>query len=171
MTVPTRTYLLDTNVFVEAHRRYYGFDICPGFWDWLLHHQEANRVLSIDRVRQELKTGDALDQWIKDTAPSDLFHSTQDGAVIANFGSMMAWVQDEAQFTAAAKAEFAQVADGWLAAFAKAHGHTLVTHEELAPTAKKRVPLPNVCKQFGIEYQDTFAMLRELEARFLWEKT
>jgi hypothetical protein len=171
MTVPTRTYLLDTNVFVEAHRRYYGFDICPGFWVWLLHHQVANRVLSIDRVRQELKTGDALDQWIKDTAPSDLFHSTQDAAVIAHFGSMMAWVQDEAQFTPAAKAEFAQVADGWLAAFAKAHGHTLVTHEEFAATAKKRVPLPNVCKQFRIEYQDTFVMLRELEARFLWEKT
>ncbi|TVQ94239.1 MAG: DUF4411 family protein [Chromatiaceae bacterium] len=170
MTQPARTYLLDTNVFVEAHRRYYGFDICPGFWHWLLHHQQANHIVSIDRVRQELKTGDVLDQWIKDTAPSDLFHSTQDAAVIAHFASMMGWVQASTQFKPAAKSQFANVADGWLAAYAKAHGHVLVTHEEYAPDAKKSVPLPNVCKQFGIQYLDTFAMLRELQARFLWEQ-
>lgn len=26
-------YLLDTNVFVNAKRDWYGFDFCPGFWD------------------------------------------------------------------------------------------------------------------------------------------
>lgn len=25
-------YCLDANVFVEAHRRYYAFDIAPPFW-------------------------------------------------------------------------------------------------------------------------------------------
>ncbi|MBF0436614.1 MAG: DUF4411 family protein [Magnetococcales bacterium] len=24
-------FLLDSNVFIEAKNRYYGFDICPGF--------------------------------------------------------------------------------------------------------------------------------------------
>ena len=33
-------YLLDTNVFVEAYRRYYGLDLCPGFWDSLTHFCE-----------------------------------------------------------------------------------------------------------------------------------
>lgn len=28
-------FLLDANVFIEAKNRYYGFDICPGFWRWL----------------------------------------------------------------------------------------------------------------------------------------
>lgn len=28
-------YLLDANVFIEAKNRYYGFDLAPGFWDWL----------------------------------------------------------------------------------------------------------------------------------------
>jgi hypothetical protein len=32
------------------------------------------------------------------------------------------------------------------------------------------ISLPTVYKQFGIDYVDTFAMLRELEARFLWEQ-
>jgi hypothetical protein len=170
MTDGNRGYLLDANVFIEAHRRYYAFDICPGFWDWLLHHQETNRLVSIDRVRTELSTGDALDRWLKDTAPAGLFLSTQESAVVAHFGEMMAWVQGNPQFLPAAKAEFAQVADGWLAAYAKAHGHVLVTHEEYAAGVRKRVPLPNVCRQFAIDYIDTFAMLRRLEARFRWEQ-
>ena len=28
-------WLLDTNVLVNAKRDYYGFEFCPGFWDWL----------------------------------------------------------------------------------------------------------------------------------------
>jgi hypothetical protein len=28
-------YLLDTNVFIEAKNRHYGFDFCPAYWDWL----------------------------------------------------------------------------------------------------------------------------------------
>ena len=30
------TYLLDANVFIEGSKRYYGFDFCPAFWDWLM---------------------------------------------------------------------------------------------------------------------------------------
>ena len=170
MTDGTRRYVLNTNVFVEAHRRYYAFDICPGFWTWLLHHHEASHLISIDRVRIEVSTGDALEQWVKYTAPLDFFDSTQDPAVIAQFSSMMAWVQSSNQYLPVAKAEFAEAADGWLAAYPKAHGYVLVTHEEYAAEAKRRVPLPNVCKQFDIDYVDTFAMLRDLDARFLWEK-
>lgn len=28
-------WLLDTNVLVNAKRDYYGFEFCPGFWEWL----------------------------------------------------------------------------------------------------------------------------------------
>ena len=78
-------------------------------------------------------------------------------------------LQSNAQFKPEAKAEFAQAADGWIAAYAKVNGNTLVTQEEHAPDAKKRVPLPNVCKQFGVDYVDTFAMLCDLRASFFWD--
>ena len=39
----TQNYLLDANVFMEAHRRYYAFDLCPGFWECLLHHHRRRR--------------------------------------------------------------------------------------------------------------------------------
>lgn len=168
MTVPLRTYVLDANVFMEAHRRYYNFELCPGFWECLLYHHADARLISIDRVRDEIFVGDSLEAWVKGTAPKGLFASTRDPAVTTHFQAMMAWVQSESQFLPIAKAEFAQVADGWLAAYAKIHNHILVTHEEYASAARRRVPLPNVCKQFNIDYVDTFAMLRELEARFLW---
>lgn len=162
------TFVLDANVFIEAHRRYYAFDLCPGFWECLLHHYAGARLVSIDRVRDEILAGDALEDWVKNQAPRGFFASSRDLAVTRHFGSMMAWVQSESRFLASAKAEFAQAADGWLAAYAKAHGCVLVTHEEHAPEARKRVPLPNVCRQFGVAYMDSFAMLRSLSTRFDW---
>ncbi|GIV50097.1 MAG: hypothetical protein KatS3mg038_0618 [Candidatus Kapaibacterium sp.] len=59
--VPNR-YLLDTSVFIEAFRRYYSFDIAPGFWNALIAH--ADSVFSIDRVRDEInKNRDDLSKW------------------------------------------------------------------------------------------------------------
>ncbi len=54
-------FVLDANVFIEAYRRYYGLDLCPGFWECLRHYGGHRRLLSIDRVRDELLVGgDAL---------------------------------------------------------------------------------------------------------------
>lgn len=78
----------------------------------------------------------------------------------------MTWVQGQPQYTDAAKAEFASEPDGWLVAYAMAKERIVVTHEVLAPDARKRIPIPNVCKPFGVRSIDTFAMLRELGVRF-----
>ncbi len=40
-------YLLDSNVFIEAKRRYYGFDFCPAFGDWLIEAGNKELVFSI----------------------------------------------------------------------------------------------------------------------------
>ena len=47
-------FVLDTNVFIGAHRRYYALDLCPGFWECLTHYCYENRLRSIDRVRDEI---------------------------------------------------------------------------------------------------------------------
>lgn len=47
-------YILDTNVFREAHKRYYAFDICPDFWTFLIEAHEKGILYSIDKVRKEL---------------------------------------------------------------------------------------------------------------------
>ena len=80
---------------------------------------------------------------------------------------MVTWVNSEPQFSPVAKTEFADVADGWVIAYAKANGLIVVTHEEYAPDAKKRVPIPNVCLEFDVGYVNTFDMLRELGIQFV----
>jgi hypothetical protein len=50
-------YLLDSNVFIEAKNRHYGFDFCPAFWDWIDRAHAAGNVFSIDSVRIELTGG------------------------------------------------------------------------------------------------------------------
>ena len=60
---------------------------------------------------------------------------------MGNYAALLAWVQQEKQFMQAAKDEFAQMADGWLAAYAQVRKkHVVVTMEEHAPQAKKKAP-------------------------------
>ncbi|HJP91673.1 MAG TPA: DUF4411 family protein [Pyrinomonadaceae bacterium] len=169
MSTSSPVYVLDTNVFVQAHRRHYAFEICPGFWDCLIHYHESGRIVSIDRVRDEILAGDALEAWAKNSAPSGLFAATADAAVVQKYTDIISWAKANSQFNSEAKTGFAQVADPWLCAYAKANsGHVVVTHEELSPQAKRRVPIPNVCQQFGVNYVDPFTMLKDLKVRFQW---
>jgi hypothetical protein len=162
-----KRYLLDANIFIQAHRMYYAFDICPGFWRALLRAHEAKRVFSIDKVRDQelLVSKDELSDWVNNTAPATLFKGTADKAVSDAYRDVMNWVQGQSQFTPGAKAEFAAGADGWVIAYAKANGLVVVTHEEYAPDARKKVPIPNVCLEFDVEYCDKFEMLRALKVR------
>jgi hypothetical protein len=81
----------------------------------------------------------------------------------------MAWAA-AAGFTDDAKAEFASNADGWLVAYAATYDLILVTHETHEPARRNRVKIPNACEQFGVEWMDTFEMLRQLEVKFAWER-
>lgn len=163
-------FVLDANVFIQAHRAYYAFDVCPGYWKALLAHHDSARLCSIDRVRGELVAGgDELADWVMQTIPAALFANTDDPAIIGWFGQMMVWVQSRPQFSAAAKAEFATNADGWLVAYARAFGGTAVTLEIPNPNIQRKMPTPNLCDAFGVEYIKTFDILRALGTQFEWQ--
>lgn len=158
-------YVLDANVFIEAARRYYAFDLAPAFWRALIEHAIQGRVLSIDRVSEELKKGhDDLAKWAK-TEFHEWFVSTAEHSVIECYRSIMEWVHSRSQFSDVAKADFAGGADGWLVAFARTRGYVVVTHEQFDDKIKRKVPIPNVCRAFDVSCVDTFAMLRELGVR------
>lgn len=167
--------MLDANVFIEAKNRYYGFNLCPGFWKALIAEHKGGQVFSIDKIRGELVKArnelddepDPLSHWAKDTVPETFFKKTQDQAVIDVFQDLVTWVNSESQFTPAAKVEFASAADGWLVAFAKVNGLIVVTHEEYAPAVQKKVPMPNVCLEFNVDYVNTFEMLEDLRVKFI----
>ena len=61
MSATPEKFVLDANVFIQAKRRFYAFDFCPGSWDMLIWHQQHERLCSIDKVQNEiLRGGDDL---------------------------------------------------------------------------------------------------------------
>ena len=158
-------YLLDANVFIEAARRYYAFDLAPKFWDELSRLADAGQIRSIDRVEHELERGnDQLAEWVT-TGSFPAFASTDEPQIIQSFAQIMRWVQGQPQFLSAAKTQFADDVDGWLIAYARVKGSVVVTHEVFAPDARRKVPIPNVCRPFDVAFVDTFEMMRQLGIR------
>lgn len=163
-------YVVDSDVFITAKNLYYGFEICPGFWDCMIHHHHEGQVCSIDQIRTELLAGrktEDLVLWVKDEMPNSFFRDASDEDVTSTYTQVMLWVQQSAQYFDNAKAQFATGADGWLVAYAKVHDAVVVTNEQPSPEARRRVPLPNVCEHFGVSYTNMFEVLKALSARFV----
>ena len=158
-------FVLDTNVFIGAYNDYYAPDFCPAFWDCIIQYFHGGRLISIDSVSTEIEKPVDLVQWAQN-APSGFFAFSRDQPVVTAYRTIMNWVQNEPQFKPAAVSKFASVADGWLIAYAQAYNAAVVTHERFAADAKSRVLIPNVCRQFSIDYLNTFEMLRQLGVQF-----
>ena len=160
-------YLLDANVFIQAKNLHYGFDFCPGFWDWLEVANGRRIVFSIERVRDELIAGDdELSAWAEQRGKN--FFLPPDPQVVAAFGKVSSWVTTQG-YDPAAITTFLQVADYYLVAHALAHNFVVVTHEVPAQTIRK-VKIPNVCIGLGIQHTTPFDMLRREGARFVLDK-
>ena len=129
-------YVLDANVLIEAKNLYYAFDLVPGFWSTMELRAAEREVCIIDRVADELlKLKDQLSQWVRSSFWMAV-RTTNDQDVVDAYRKIMNWVHGQSRFTQSAKATFASVADGWIVAYA------------LAPDAKNRVKIPNVCMAF-----------------------
>lgn len=163
-------YVLDANVFISAYRGYYAFDIVPSFWDTLVRLADNSKICSIDKIQQEIinpnnDDPDELQEWTSENF-REYFERTDAYDVLENYGQIQQWAFDHTQFTQAAKDEFARNADAWLIAYAKAKGHTLVTHEVYNPESKRRILIPVVCEKFQVRYINTFEMLKDLQVQF-----
>jgi predicted nucleic acid-binding protein len=157
-------YLLDTNVFIEGKNRYYGFDICPGFWDWLVAENTAGRLFSIEKVGGELRAGeDQLAEWAE--ARGAGFFQAPDPTVLPALARVSEWSQSQ-RYEPAAITTFLEGADFYLVAHAVAHDHVVVTHEVPADSLRK-VKIPNACIGLGVTCVNPFEMLRASRARFV----
>lgn len=160
-----KVYVLDSSVFIQAHRLYYAFDLVPSFWNTLLKLADGGLILSIDRVKDELNRGnedDRLREWANHHF-NRWFMSTDQEEVIQSYKEIIEWSVQQEQYKDYAKKEFASVTDGWLIAYAKTYNYVVVTEEVYSAEKKSKIPIPNVCKAFGITYVNTFGMLRNLK--------
>ena len=173
----SKIYLIDSNTLITANRSYYSFGLCPGFWEALNNGHSESRIKSLDTVKDEINKGkydDKLKGWVK-SMPDSFFCSTKEDKIIEQFGIVANWVNKQEQFYDYAKSEFMRdKVDGWLVAYAMAKlgndNIVIVTHEKYEQNVKKNVKIPNLCKEFGVEYDDTFKMLNDLGVRFILEK-
>jgi len=153
-------YLLDSNVFIEAKNRYYGFDIVPAFWEWLDCKQSSDEIASTLSVFHELAQGnDQLTDWVTERKDSDWWLDDTDQATQLFYAEIAAWVMSQ-DFKPAAKDKFLDEADPWLIAKARVLGVRVVTHEGFNPERKNKVTIPVVCEYFGVDYLDTFELIR-----------
>lgn len=136
-------FVLDANTFIEAHRRYYSFDIAPGFWQNLQQQAVNGQIVSIDWVYREIAKNDEDDElkvWANNEF-REFFRSTDCEAVFNAYRDVINWAMNQSQFRNTAKSEFASVADSWLVAYAKANGCIVVTHEAYKPEIKRKIRL------------------------------
>ncbi len=80
------SYLLDANVFIEASRRYYGFDLVPQFWDWLIDAHSRGVVMTVQQVADEITPGDELHNWFSQLPPTFVEPHTSADSVPGHLG-------------------------------------------------------------------------------------
>jgi hypothetical protein len=165
-------YCLDANVFVQAHRLYYAFDIAPSFWSVLIEWGHSQVICSPRAVYDELAgNDDLLGRWCKNDGAA-LFREP-DEQTYDRFRVIADLVQ--ARYQPQLVQPFLAGADPWVIAYAAANSLTVVTMESLrqeSPDPKtgkiggKKIQIPNVCQQLQVSAINTFDLLRQLNFRF-----
>lgn len=161
-------FVIDSNTFMQAARTYYSFPRALPFWNAMVGYAEQNRIISIDKVFQEIKEGnDELKEWARSEFP--YFDSTKSEDVLKYYAQLANWAQSHSQYLQPAKDEFMEWdnADAWIIAYALANKYTVVTSEKESPGAKSRIPMPNVCRAFNVDFCNIFDMLDTLGFTFI----
>ncbi len=160
-------YLLDANVFIQAHRLYYPFDVFPGFWSWLEQENKADSIGTIDWVCAEIKAGDdQLSEWMKNLDSDEWVLKCDDETTQQNYARIADQIMGNTHYTQPAKEEFFDLADSWLVAKSRALGITIVTEERSNPQKRNQIYIPDICKMYGIPCINTISLIRELGGRF-----
>lgn len=158
-------YLFDANVFMTAHRQLYPFDLAPGFWEQLVE-KASDRIVIIEEIEKEIRKGqDLLVEWYDRECSKFTVLGIPDPEVIQSYRVIINSINTNEQYTPSAKREFASSADSWLCAYGLALGETIVTLEKYDDDIRRRVKIPNVCREFGIEYIDLLQFMREVGIR------
>lgn len=158
-------YLLDSNTLIEAKNHYYGFALCPGFWDWLEQQNNVRTVFSLDRVESELRAiQDELAEWASDRGNGFFLEFD---ALASSAMNRVALAVRQGGFRDHAVNAFMGSADPFLIAYALAHDHTVVTHEVHIEGRVRKVSIPTICQHLNVPCLRTFDMLRKEQASFV----
>jgi hypothetical protein len=160
------SFWLDSNTLIESKKRWYRFEVVPGFWTFLDSKVAEGVICSPLRVYEELvdRTDDELAAWAKARKGQPLFIDP-DAAVQKALAEVADFVNGKFGPTKATN-DFLDGADPWLVAYGRVHGGTVVTLEAGAvPGKTPKVKLPDVCEQFGVPCDSLFEVVELLGMR------
>jgi hypothetical protein len=149
-----KKYIVDANVFIQGKNFHYDFAFCEGFWDWVAAGHQAGVIYSIKKVREELLKGNKGDlgrAWAMKMPATFFLDDVGDTDVMKEYANTMNWANKDTHYLAGAKNRFAEAdrADAFLLAYAKAHGHEIVTQEKSNPDKRKEIPIPDAAIKLG----------------------
>lgn len=165
-------FILDTNFFIQSHRITYPLDVATTFWQKVKNLCLENKIISIDKVRDEIfKNDDELKKWIEHNIPDEFFKSTETQQVITQYQKVVQWANSRsAHYIPNAINEFLKYenADAWIVAYAIAINDNcqIVTQEKSEPNRKNKIKIPEVCDAFNIQYKNIIEMFRVLGETF-----
>ncbi|MCY4332590.1 MAG: DUF4411 family protein [Cyanobacteria bacterium MAG CAR1_bin_15] len=159
-------YLLDTNVFIQASNREYGFDVCPGFWDWLIEKNQSGLVASIGKVAEEIRKDEPLVAWVRERGNG--FFLEEDDAMMGKLQVVSRWATSKGYKNEALR-KFFKGADYYLIAYALAHDYIVVTHEVYSRN-NKSIKIPNVCEGLRLRCMNPYKMLRQEKVRLILDR-
>ncbi|MGN0902483.1 MAG: DUF4411 family protein [Succinivibrio sp.] len=159
-TVPIK-YLLDSNIFIQAHKMYYQFDFCPAYWEWI-QQLNTDGLLSIDKVYEELSAGnDTLAEWVKSKKSKFVKFDSISLPVLQDIYNILK--NEKVPDNRIKDFMETSLADSYLIAYAKAHNCILITLENRTPSlnSKKKVHIPNVCDALGVACTTIYEIMRK----------
>lgn len=162
-----KKYIIDSNIFIQGKNFHYSFAFCQGFWDWVSDGHNQGVIFSIKKVRAELVKGDKTDEarkWAEKMPDGFFLEDTLDAKVMQAYSDVMQWSAKDRFYLPDARKKFSDFskADAFLLAYAKAHGHIVVTQEYSNSEKKKEIPIPNAALKIGnIETIPIYELLKK----------
>lgn len=174
-------YILDTNVYIEAHNKYYHPDIVLSYWDILKGLGVKDVIKSPKQVRDELKSP-WLAAWKRE---NKIFLDKDLDGIMPFFNQVRG---EYKKVKAANNAELLRLKPTYVPSreeplsgpdmfviatvlFYKANfpntDFVLVTKENFTINVYKSVRIPHLCVPLGIRYIDDFQFLKEAGVTFV----
>ena len=175
-------YILDTNVYIQAHMGYYHPDIVPSYWDLLNTLGDKDIIESPKQVRDEISSKNKwLSGWKKE---SGIFRKDDLKGIMDSFYEVQAAyekVKEENIKTLKKSVKYYKpkndepLSDSDVFVIANALFYrdnfpakefVLVTKEIKKIHPLKSVRIPHVCDALGIRWMDDFDFMKEVGIKF-----
>jgi hypothetical protein len=146
--------------------------VATTFWEKIKKLCLENRIVSIDKVKDEIfKNDDQLKKWIESNIPEDFFKSTETEEVLIKYREVVQWANSRTDhYIKKAIDDFLRYknADAWVVAYALSINENcvIITQEKSEPNRKSKIKIPEVCDAFKIQYMNIIEMFRALGETF-----